>query len=155
MNHKMKNFATLIATLLIANGLTTNPVLAASDSEVSVAASTISVLLPVSLVVIGSQAVGNSFANISKALNYETRWTVIGMTTEGDKTLLALKSQDQKSTLTVAVPTANVTNADVRLNRIVNARRVGQHSFELAYNNTPLGVIADEKTDMVHSKKLN
>lgn len=126
---------------------------AESLSDISVGARTLSVLVPVSLVIVGSEAVGNSFANISKALNDETRWTVTGMTIQGNKTLLTLKSQDQKSTLTVAVPTTQIVSADVRLGNVVEAKRVGQHSFQLDYNNKPLGVIAD--SGMVHSKKLN
>jgi ATPase subunit of ABC transporter with duplicated ATPase domains len=149
----MKTLQSLLAVLLLTNTMLVQTALAESPSEASAGASVISVLLPVSLVVIGSEALGNSFANISKALNDETRWTVTGMNVEGDKTLLTLKSQDQKSTLAVSVPTTQVTKADVRLGKIVEAKRVGQHSFELDYNSRPLGVIAD--SGMVHSKKLN
>jgi hypothetical protein len=150
----MRKLSGLLIALFISNGLMVQTASAAqSASEASVGLSTLSVLIPVSLVVIGSETVGNSFANISQALNDETRWTVTGMTMQGDKTLLALKSQDQKSTLTVAVPTAQVASADVRLGAIVEAKRVGQHSFQLDYNSRPLGVIAD--ANMAHSKKLN
>lgn len=145
--------AILSATLLFTSSLTAQADGPASPSEVSAAASMVSVLVPVSLVVVGSSAVEGSFANISKALNDETRWTVTGMQVEGKQTLLTLKSQDQKSTLTVSVPTAQVNQADVRLGNVVDAKRVGQHSFALEYNNKALGVIAD--TGMVNSKKLN
>ena len=153
----MSKRSALLIALFVSNGLMLQTASATESiseaSNASVAASALSVLVPVSLVVAGSEGVGNSFANISKALNDETRWTVTGMTMQGDKTLLALKSQDDKSTLTVAVPTAQVAKADVRLGTIVEAKRVGQHSFQLDYNNKPLGVIAD--AGMVHSKKLN
>lgn len=153
----MRKLSGLVIALLLSNGLMLQVALAESPSEASAntsaGVSALSVLLPVSLVVLGSETVGNSFANISKALNDETRWTVAGMNIQGDKTLLTLKSQDQKSTLAVAVPTKQVNQADVRLGTVVDAKRVGQHSFQLDYNNKPLGIIAD--SGMVHSKKLN
>ncbi len=77
------------------------------------------------------------------------------METKGDKTDMTLKSQDNKVTLALAVPAQQIQKADVRLNQIVTAKRLGQRSFTLACNGTPLGVVADKQASMIHSKKIN
>lgn len=126
-----------------------------SESNYSAAASAVVVLLPVFLSVEGSTAVGNSFGNVSNALNQETRWTVTGLEAQGDKTHMTLKSQDNKATLTLAVPSKQIEKANVRLNQVVDAKRLGQHSFAIESNNTPLGVVTDNQAGLVRSKKLN
>lgn len=151
----MKTLPKLLLTVLVVNSCMVSHAWARGESDASVVASALVVVVPVYLSVGGSVAVGHSFANISNALNNETRWTVTAMETKGEKTDITLKSQDQQVTLALAVPTAQIKKADVRLNQIVNAKRLGHYSFSLECNNTPLGVVTDSRANMVHSKKLN
>jgi hypothetical protein len=155
MRTSLKNLMVIFA----ASGafLTTHALAGSGPSEASVEGSALLVgsvmLVPLSLVVAGSQAVGMSFAQVSTALNAETRWTVTGVTVDGDKTQLTLQSQNKDTLLTVAVPTAQAQKTGIRPFQIVNAKRLGQHSFALEYNNMPLGVIADSNAGLTHSKK--
>lgn len=151
----MKNPSKLLMALVVLNLCMSSEVRARNDSEASGVASGLVVAIPVYISVGGSVAVGNTFANISTALNNETRWTVAGMEAKGDMTDLTLKSQDNQVKLIVTVPSRQVQKSDMRLNQLVSAKRLGQHSFSLECNNTNLGVITDSQSGLVHSKKLN
>lgn len=150
----MKTPSKLLVTLLLVSNCMAGAAWARGESEASAVASGLVVVIPVYVSVAGSVAVANSFANISNALNNETRWTVVGMDAKGNVTDLTLKSQDDQVTLKMAVQSAQVQKADVRLNQIVTAKRLGHHSFVLECNDTNLGVVTDSQSGLVRSKKL-
>jgi hypothetical protein len=149
----------LLLTVTLSVCLSTLPSFASQQtngpSEASAAASVgleVSVFLTGSLVVMGSEVVEASFANISKALNDQTKWTVTGLVADGARTKVTLRSVDNKATLELAVPTTQAVQAGLRLNGIVDAKRVGQNSFELAYQGATFGVLADPAVVYSHKR---
>jgi hypothetical protein len=155
----MKCYSTIIAAVIAINGAVITNTNAATNglSDASAAGSLAVgsvVLLPLSLVVAGSHALGASFEKVSQALSNEPRWNVTHLQPEGDLTRMTLQSPNGVTTLQVAVPTAQIQKANVRVYRVVDARALGKHSYVLECDQIPIGVITDKKVGMAHSKKI-
>ncbi len=125
----------------------------AGSVQGSAALSAAVVLVPLSLVVVGSEAVATGLNDLSKTLSAQTQWTLRGMTVQGDRTVLALQSLDQKATLTVSIPTSQAERAQLRLNQTVTAERLGDHSFALKVPGTTLGVLAEPAAGLSRSRE--
>lgn len=128
-----------------------NPSVASVQGSAALSAAV--VLVPLSLVVVGSEAGAASLKDLSKTMSTQTQWTVRGMTEQGNRTVLALQSLDQKATLTVAVPTQQVERAHLAMHQTVTAERLGEHSFALKVQGTTLGVLAEPTANLSHSRE--
>lgn len=108
--------------------------------------------IPMSLVVGGSAVANVSVKQLHQVLSENTRWTVKGMTTQGDRTELVLQSQDGTATLTVSVPTAQFDRARVAMGQTLVAKQLGQQGFALKAGDVTLGVIQTSAADLSHSR---
>ena len=122
-------------------------------SLVSVLISGSVLLVPLSLVVEGSKAIGTSFANVSNAVRTEPNWTVKQVTEVGSKTQMMLQSSDKATLLTVEAPTAEVKKSGLQINHTVTAKNLGAHSLSFEYKGKPLGVVTDESAGLAYSRK--
>ena len=122
-----------------------------ASAQTSAVASFVVSVIPVSLVVGGSEVVGASMKSVFQQLSQTSRWTVRSVVEKGEVTELGLQSQDKTAALTVSIPTKQVRAAGVRTNDTVNAERLGQNSFALKVNGTALGVLADPQAKLSSS----
>lgn len=119
-----------------------------SLSEASVGASALVVLVPLSVVAVGSHAIVNAVEEVST----RKRWHVTEVQPQGQNTTVQICSDDKQVRLDMKVPAATANTHALRAGDALEMERVGKAGFAVRKGATTIGVLAEPGTGMVHSK---
>jgi len=119
-----------------------------SLSEASVGASAFVVLVPLSVVGVGSYAIVNTVEELSS----RKRWHVTEVQPQGRNTTVKLCSDDDKVALDMNVPTAAANTHALHAGDALEMERVGKAGFAVRKGQATVGVLTDPAAGMVHSK---
>ena len=119
-----------------------------SPSEVSLFASAVVVLIPVSVVAAGSHVVTSTVEELSS----HRHWHVTEVKTQGANTAVQLCSDDDKVKLAMQVPTATARTHGLQPRDVLAVEAVGQAGFLVKKGEATVGVLPVPGTGMVHSK---
>ncbi|QNA87797.1 hypothetical protein G4G28_03680 [Massilia sp. Dwa41.01b] len=144
MRHAL--FALPLAALLLTSSASAGQTY--SLSEASVGASAIVVLVPLSVVVVGSQAIANTVDELSS----RKRWHVTEIEPQGRNTTVRMCSDDDKVTLDMNVPAATARTHALQAGDALEMERVGKAGFAVRKGQATVGVLSDPGAGMVHSK---
>lgn len=118
-----------------------------SPSEASAVASAVVVLVPVSVVATGSYVV----AALADELSMRARWHVRQTQTQGQNTMVQLRSDDNVLALDMNVPTATARAHALQTGDVLDMEPAGKAGFLVKKGAATVGVLSEPGAGMVHS----
>lgn len=146
-------FRSCIAIALAAAIVSPAPALAQpSDLESMALSASFVVAIPFAVFAPSGEAISGALGD---SIADRTRWTVEAVHPQGEKTVIALRSEDRQRRLDIRVDPKVVQALRLRVGDGIGTERVGNTGYVVKKGSNTIGMLVEPGSGMVHSKPRN
>jgi len=144
---------TLVFAVTFAAALTAPAPASAEMNLTASEASALSAVIVVASPFILSHQSGKKLSQAASGdLDSQKRWRVAALRPQGDKTAIALRSEDQTMQIDTMVATKTARSQGLKLNDELGIEPIGRSGYTLKKGATTIGVMTPPDSGLLHSK---